>query len=65
MHLGNFICNGAQPRHGAERITAEIHIQSGYYYTYTIVGKLVAYINQTFVKELRFVDAYYIYFGGE
>ena len=34
------------------KITAEIHIQSGYYYTYTIVGKLVAYINQAAIKEL-------------
>ena len=61
MYFGNFVCNGTQSRHRAEWNTAEVHIQSGYNDAYTIVGKLVAYINQATVKELGFVNAHYIY----
>ena len=57
MYFGNFVCNGTQSRHRAEWNTAKVHIQSGYNDAYTIVGKLVAYINQAAVKELGFVNA--------
>ena len=60
-YTGNFVCNGTQSRHRAEWNTAKVHIQSGYNDAYTIVGKLVAYINQAAVKELGFVNAHYIY----
>ena len=39
------------------KVATEVHVQSGYDDTYTVVGKLVAYIDQTLVKELRFINA--------
>lgn len=61
MYFGNFVCNGTQSRHRTEWNTPEVHVQSGNNDAYTIVGKLVAYINQATVKELGFVNAHYIY----
>ena len=49
------------PGIGPNGIPRKVHIQSGYNDAYTIVGKLVAYINQAAVKELGFVNAHYIY----
>ena len=65
MYFGHLVRNGAQSRHGPERVAAEVHVQSGYDDTYTVVGKLVAYIDQTLVKELRFINAHYVYLGRE
>ena len=53
--------SSAQSRHRTEWNTPEVHVQSGNNDAYTIVGKLVAYINQAAIKELGFVNAHYIY----
>ena len=62
VDFGYFIGNGAKSRHRAEGKTAEVHIQTCYNNTYAIIGKLITYINQAIIKELRFVDTYYIDF---
>ena len=51
MYFGNFVCNGTQSRHRTEWNTPEVHVQSGNNDAYTIVGKLVAYINQAAIKN--------------
>ena len=50
---------------GDEGITFEVHIQSGDDDTDAVIGKLSAYVNQSVIKELCFVDADYIYFRSE
>ena len=65
MNFGDFIGNGAQLWHWTERISFEVHIQSCNDNTDSIVGKLVAYINQTTVEELCFINTYYIYLGSK
>ena len=62
MDFGYFIGNGAKSRHRTERKTTEVHIQTCNNNTYAIIGKFITYINQTIIKELRFVDTYYIDF---
>ena len=65
MNFGDFIGNGAQLWLRSKWISFEVHIQTCNDNTDSIVGKLVAYINQTTVEELCFVNAYYIYLGSE
>ena len=55
MNFGYFVCNSQQGRYRSERNSPEIHVQSGDDDSYPVVSQLVAYINQTFVKKLRFV----------
>ena len=60
MNFGYFVCNSQQGRYRSERNSPEIHVQSGDDDSYPVVSQLVAYINQTFVKKLRFVYTHYI-----
>ena len=43
----------------------KIYIQSGYNDAYTVIGKLIAYVDQPTVEKLCFIDTYYIYLGSK
>ena len=63
VYFGNFIGYGAQCRYRAKRYSFVVHIQSGNNYPDSVVGQLVAYINQPFIEKLCFVNSHYINLG--
>lgn len=65
VYLGYLIGYGTEGRHGAERYSLEVHVQSGYDDPYAPVGQFVTDIHQTFVEELCLVDAYHVNFRTE
>ena len=56
MNLCHVFCGSHQGRHRTERLTFEIHVESGYDNTYTLVGQVIAYMNNLFIKKLRLID---------
>ena len=65
MYLGHFVGNGAQAWHRAEGCAAEVHVEPCDDDAYAIVGQLVAYVNQSVVEKLGFVDAHHVDFRRE
>ena len=57
VHLHHVVGNGAESGHRSERLSLEVHVQSGYYDANIVVGKFVADIHKVVAEELRFVYA--------
>ena len=60
VYFGNLVGNGTKGRHGAEGNSLEIHVEPCDDDPNATIGQLIAYINQSHVKELGFVNAYHI-----
>ena len=56
----HIVGNGTQLRHGAKGLALEVQVQSGNDDADTAGRQLAAYIYYSHIKELRFVDTYYI-----
>ena len=55
MHLCHVFSGCHESRHGAERITLEVHVKTCYYYANSLIGKVIANGHDFVVEELGFV----------
>ena len=60
VNLGHVVGDGTKCRHGTEGRAAEVHVQSGDDDADAPIGQFVAYVGQSHVEELRFVDAHHV-----
>ena len=57
--------NGAELGHGTEGIALEVHVETGNDDALAGIGQLVADVDESFVEELRLIDAHHVGLGRE
>ena len=60
MHLGHVFGHGTERRHRPERLSFEIHVETGHNDALAFVGQRAAHRHQPFLEKLGFVDAHHI-----
>ena len=65
MYLGDVVGNGTECWHGAEGNALVVHVESCDDDAHTSVCQLVADVDESFIEELRFVNAHDVDVAGE
>ena len=60
MHLCYKLSNSQKVRHRPKRLALIIHIESGKYHPFSIIGQCIADSDNVVVKKLSFINSDYI-----